>query len=97
MNINETIEKLGEEITKLSQKFEKLRSENRELKEKNASLERRLEQSVTEDNGSNNKLSTYLEQVKNLNQPDTEAAARNSTSFIDDTSDYKQGNDSRLI
>lgn len=97
MDINNTIEKLGEEIIKLSQKFEKLISENKELKEKNASLEKRLEQSVTDDNGSSDKLGSYLEQVKNLNKPDTETSTSSSTSFVDDTSDYNRDNDSRLI
>ena len=97
MDINETIEKLGEEISKLSQRFEKLRRENQELKEKNVSLEKRLEYSVTEDRGSNDKLGNYLDQIKELNQSNTETTARSSTSFIEDNSDDNQDDDSRLI
>ena len=68
MNVNETINSLGEELSKLFQKIEALKQENTILKTKNQELADQLKFSSSEQGDTGDKLAHFVEQIKSINK-----------------------------
>ena len=81
MNVNETINSLGEELSKLFQKVESLKQENVMLKTKNQELEDQLKFSSNEQGNAGDKLAHFVEKIKIINTDSSDKSKEQVDSY----------------